>query len=61
MKYQVVLGWIIKLFGGDVIKRILHVPEANVEAAAMLAGVTKEQWRRVEGIQQMIVEEGIKV
>lgn len=60
MKHQVALSWILRALGASsFIDRILHVPDEALPTAAALAGVTNEQWRRVESVQKMIVKEGI--
>lgn len=66
MKYQAALPWIVAAFGlrkkvSDFLGRVIHVPNEAVDSAAAIAGVTVAQWRRVEAVQQQIVDKGILV
>ena len=60
MIYQVGLSWLLNALGvGKFVDRLLHVPDDALPTAAGLAGITNEQWRRVESVQKVIVKEGI--
>lgn len=60
MKFKISAGWVLELFGVyKWLDRVLHVPSDVLPAAAAMAGVTPDQWRAVEKVQQQIVKQGI--